>query len=165
MLSGGVDVGGPKLGRRLPRQNLTGTLTHSQRGSVEPALAVAMFETLVEAWRPMCGWLTSRDVAVAARRGGGREIPTGYRVWLRDDVASFRWLARGLTSRPFAGSVVLAAPDHWPPDRISAGLIQTCERRRRRTPALTRAASPAPRFDSRSRAAVASRHEDENRYQ
>lgn len=127
VLSVGVTVGGPRLGKRNPAQTVRASVVHDQRGSVDQALPIAMFESLVEAWQPLSVQLTDVDINTSAGRGGWK-IPAGYRVWLRDGVAEFNWLADGLTATPFAGGTVLAVPDDWPPDQIAMRLVETYER-------------------------------------
>lgn len=126
-LAMGVDVGGPVLGRRRPAQNVRGRIVDGQRGAVQPALADAMFESLIEGWQPLYAQLSDADINIAAGWGGWK-IPPGYRVWLRDGTVTFDWLAEGVTARPFAGGTMLAVPDDWPPDQIANRLAETYER-------------------------------------
>lgn len=127
VLSVGVDVGGPRIGRRLPAQNVHGRVLDAQGGSVDPALGDAMLEALIEGWQPLFASLSDADVNIAAGRGRWK-IPAGYRVWLRDGTVTLDWLAEGVTSRPFAGGTMISVPDDWPPDQIAQRLAETYER-------------------------------------
>lgn len=126
-LSMGVDVGGRFIGRRLPAQNVRGTIINPRGVPVNPALGDAMLEALIEGWQPLYARLSEADINLASGRGRWR-IPAGYRVWLRDGTVTFDQLAEGVTARAFAGGTMLSVPDDWPPDQIAQRLAETYER-------------------------------------
>ncbi|MBZ2197396.1 hypothetical protein [Occultella gossypii] len=126
-MSVGVDVGGRFIGRRLPSQNVRANVINPPGVPVEPGLADALLESLIEAWRPLFANLSTYDINVLRRRGQWK-IPAGYRVWLRDGTVSLTEVADGITLHPFAGGTMIRVPDHWAPEEIAARLVETYER-------------------------------------
>lgn len=122
-----IESGARHLDPRYP--NHTATITF--KGTERTLPSVDVIENVVllsaRAWRPLVVCDDSEIARLHVPTRSGWEIPTGYRLWISDDVGRLDQLADGLTTQAVEGGTLLSVPAHWEPERMYESVLATLE--------------------------------------
>ncbi|KAB1654846.1 hypothetical protein F8O01_13195 [Pseudoclavibacter chungangensis] len=124
----GYSAGSISVGRRLPRHTcniILQTIGAGIRRLVSHDGDV-LVEACVNAWNPDVAFLTSPGLNRITNRQEW-QVPDGYRLWLRDDVARIRDVPSGLSASPLGDGTLVRVPDSYEPDRVVAVMAKLRE--------------------------------------
>ncbi|KAB1654845.1 hypothetical protein F8O01_13190 [Pseudoclavibacter chungangensis] len=85
-----------------------------------------LVEACVKGWNPDMAFLTSPGLTRTTSRRNW-QVPDGYRLWLRNDVARIRDVPSGLSASPLGDGTLVRVPDSYEPDRVVAVMAKLRE--------------------------------------